>query len=186
MKNLKGLFVFVCFQVLAQIPAPGSARAMDGLKTVPFVDPVRYLGVWYQISHKPQWFEFGRVCACARQKLSQGNNGVVNVYNSCNEDNPAGRLKEIRGIAKNDDRQTNAKYTVDFNFPWKGSYWIIALDPNYQWAVVSDALQSSVYILARTPTLDPQRYQDAFAQAARQLDVSDVKMTYQANCTYPQ
>lgn len=185
MKALRVLVWLAALQI-AQTVLPFGAVAMDGLKTVPYVDPAKYIGVWYQIAHKPQWFEFGGVCACSRQKLSQGNNGVLNVYNSCNENNPSGKLKEVRGIAKNEEPTSNSKFSVDFNLPWKGTYWIIALDADYRWAVVSDENAMTTYIISKTPTLAPELYKEAFAQAAQQMDVSEVKMTYQQNCTYPQ
>ena len=184
---MKRLFTLLGLSLLssALLSSPAIAAVGDDLKTVPFVDPAKYLGTWYQIAHKPLFFE-GGTCACTRQKLTNGENGVINVYNSCNEDNPSGKLKEIRGSATNDDTKTNARYTVDFNFPWKGSYWIIGLDPEYRWAVVSDKMKLSLYILSKTPTLDEDLYKEAFNQAAQQLDTSEVKMTYQTNCTYPQ
>jgi apolipoprotein D and lipocalin family protein len=183
---MKRTFALVAMALIGSALLSTPAVAMgDELKTVPFVDPAKFIGTWYQIAHKPQFFE-GGTCACARQKLSNGDNGVLNVYNSCNDGNPAGKLKEIRGIATNDNTTTNAKWSIDFNLPWKGTYWIIALDPNYNWAVVSDKLKMSLYILSKNPTLDEASYKEAFNQAAQQLDTSEVKLTYQKDCTYPQ
>jgi apolipoprotein D and lipocalin family protein len=162
-----------------------SVEAKAELKTVPFVDVNRYLGDWYQISHIPLFFE-GGTCACARQRLTLGSKGVVNVYNSCNDQNAKGKLRDIQGEAYNDDPITNAKFTVDFHLAQKGTYWIIGLDPEYRFAVVSDKFQYSLYILSKTPTLSAKLYQEALRVAASQLDTSKLETTDQNGCQYPQ
>ena len=160
-----------------------SAFAQTALKTVPFVDVSRYLTTWYQISHNPMIFE--GVCVCARQVLSAGANGNVAVYNSCNDKTINGPIRDIRGTAVSEDPATNARFTVDFGLPHKGEYWIIGLDPQYRYAVVSDPSKKSLYILSQTPTLPPDLYQAAFAEAAAQVDTSHLEVTTQAGCTYP-
>jgi apolipoprotein D and lipocalin family protein len=108
----------------------------------------------------------------------------VDVYNSCNEPS-TGELREIRGFATNNDANTNAQFTVDFGLPHKGQYWIIGLDSDYRYAVVSDPSKLSLYILSKTPTLEPELYDEAVQIAAEQLDVSRLVMTPQMGCTYP-
>ena len=155
--------------------------AQAQLRTVPYVEVERYLGTWYQIARNPLIFEGN--CICSRQVLSLGQ-GRVDVYNSCNE--PAtGELREIRGFATNNDPSSNAQFTVDFGLPHKGQYWIIGLDVDYRFAVVSDPSLLSLYILSKTPTLSPELYEEAVALAAEQLDVSKLRMTPQVGCAYP-
>jgi apolipoprotein D and lipocalin family protein len=159
-------------------------RAADQpLTTVPYVDVSKYLGTWYQIAKNPLFFEGD--CYCAQQKLGLRSDGVVSVYNSCNEGSVSGRLREISGIAINDDTQTNARFTIDFNLPHKGQYWVIGLDSEYRYAVVSDPSRLSLYILSKTPQLAPELYQQALAQAAEQVDISKLQKAVQMGCTYP-
>lgn len=181
MKN-KILLSLKCLVLASGLSLASLASAE--LKTVPYVDVSKYLGTWYQIAHIPLFFE-GGACACARQNLSADASGVVKVYNSCNTDNAAGALREIRGEAYNDDPKTNARFTVDFHLAYKGTYWIIGLDPQYRYAVVSDKDQYSLYILSKTPTLPAALYNEAVSIAAQQLDVSKLEMTDQRNCKYP-
>lgn len=165
-------------QIALSNPAP------PPLQTVPFVDVQKYLGTWYQISRVVLPFEGD--CACAQQTLGlDASRGVVTVYNSCNDKTPQGRLREIRGFATNDDPQSNAKFTVDFGLPQTGKYWIIALGQNYEYAVVSDPDRKSLYILSKTPELDPVLYQEALNKASLQLDISRLVPTAQSGCTYP-
>lgn len=156
-------------------------QAHAQLRTVPYVEVERYLGTWYQIARNPLIFEGN--CICSRQILSLGQ-GRVDVYNSCNEPT-TGELREIRGFATNNDPRSNAQFTVDFGLPQKGQYWIIGLDVDYRYAVVSDPSLLSLYILSKTPTLASELYEEAVALAAEQVDVSKLRMTPQTGCAYP-
>lgn len=153
------------------------------LKTVPYVDAARYVGTWYQIARNPHPFEAG--CVCARQVLTPVNADQISVYNSCNDKTPNGPVKEIRGIASNDEPATNSKFTVDFGLPNKGQYWIIGLDSQYRYAVVSEPSKKTLYILSKTPDLSADLYDEAVAEAGKQVDVSQLTLTLQKGCSYP-
>jgi apolipoprotein D and lipocalin family protein len=184
MKSLLSIFTVLIAAANFAI-ASGSIRASESkpeLQTVPYVDVSRYLGAWYTISRNPLIFE-GK-CVCSRQVLGVTSSGRVSVYNSCNE-YMGGPLREISGFADNQDPKTNAKFIVDFNLPHKGSYWIIGLDKDYRYAVVSDPSRMSLYILSKTPDLAPDLYQAAVAEVAGQIDVSKLEPIVQQGCTYP-
>lgn len=159
------------------------AGPAQALQTVPFVDPAKYGGTWYTISRNVLPFENG--CVCAQQKLSLRKDGNLNVYNSCNNQTVNGAIREISGVAYNDDLVTNARFTVDFSLPVKGQYWIIGLADDYQYAVVSDPALRSLYILSKTPTLDQALFDEAVAKAATQIDTSKLEAMNQTGCTYP-
>jgi apolipoprotein D and lipocalin family protein len=157
--------------------------AQAQLKTVPYVDPARYIGDWYQIAYNPLPFESG--CVCSRQQLGLRPDGLLSVYNSCNDKTPQGPLREIWGTAEDVDPATHSKFLVDFGFPRKGDYWIIGLDTNYQYAVVTDPAGRSLYILSKTPTLSVEQYNEAVTSAAEQVDTTKLQQTLQQGCTYP-
>lgn len=167
----------ILFALLCSLPATAE------LKTVPYVDPALYGGTWYQIARNPHPFETG--CVCARQVLTVNGLNDIGVYNSCNMNTPDGRLMEIRGVASVDNPGSNSQLTVDFGFPRKGQYWIIALADDYSWAVVSEPSLQTLYVLSKTPTLPEAAYQEAVRQAATQLDTSRLSKTSQEGCSYP-
>ena len=177
-KNILG---FVALMALACI----SFEAKAEIQTVPYVDVNRYLGDWYQIAHVPLWFEGISDCPCARQRLAvTAKPGVVSVLNTCTKTD--GSLYSIAGTARNDDRTTNAKFTVNFEgVPFAGSYWIIGLDPDYRFAVVTDRSGGSLYILSKTTTLSQELFDRAVAIARQQLDTSQLQVTRQTGCSYP-
>lgn len=162
-----------------------SGHAYGELKTVPFVDLGQYAGRWYQISNIPSQMDAG--CHCTQQTLTLiQQSDKIRVFNSCNRGAVDGPFTSITGEALNVDKQTNARFTVDFGSQVKGDYWIIALDEQYRWAVVSEPTMKSVYILSKTPALAPELYQAAVDAAAQQVDTSKLEMTVHEGCTYPQ
>ncbi len=164
--------------------ASNLALAEMPLETVASVDPVKYLGRWYQQSRNPLPFE-PLDCPCAQQTLQLRNDGLVSVFNSCNKDNPEGPLMGVLGYASIDNPGINSQLSVDFGFPKKGSYWIIGLDSQYRWAVVSDPTKSSLYILSKTPVLSNELYEDALRTAEKQLPIDKLRPTNQSGCAYP-
>ena len=57
------------------------------------------------------------------------------------------------------DKTTNAKLRVRFFWPFSGRYWIIDLGPSYEYAVVGEPDRDYLWILSRTPALEPAVYQ---------------------------
>jgi len=175
-KTLLGLMVLV--GVLAS-----SFTFADEIKTVAQVDLGKYLGNWYQISRNQNPFEPN--CYCAVQILAPLSADSVSVRNTCNKDSITGDLAEIKGSASVTDAPANSKLSVDFGFFFKGEYWIIGLDEQYRYAVVTDSKGSSLYILSKTPTLAPELYNKAVLDASSQVNVTKLKTTPQEGCTYP-
>lgn len=130
------------------------------------VDLARYAGLWYEIARLPTRFEKGCQHVTAEYKLRP--DGKVSVVNSCRKGNPAGPLETARGTARVVDSATNAKLKVSFFWPFEGDYWILDLDPDYQYALVGEPSRENLWLLSRTPQLaQPVREQlIAVAQAA--------------------
>ena len=153
------------------------------VRTVKKVDAAKYVGRWYQISANPMPFEAG--CICSQQTLKIVTATELSVYNSCNRNSVDGPFTDIYGTAYNDEPETNSKFTVDFGLGFPGKYWIIAVDWNYRWAVVTDPARKSLYILSKTPKLSSWQYRRAVRAAKKQIDTSKLVMMNQENCNYP-
>lgn len=123
------------------------------LKTVPYVDLQRYLGKWYDIAHFPQSFQKG--CSCTTAEYSLKEDGNILVINSCNKD---GKTKVSKGVAKVKDKESNAKLSVIFFWPFSGKYWIIDLADDYSYAVVGHPNRKYLWILSRTQKMDSRTY----------------------------
>ncbi len=124
------------------------------LNVVPYVNIERYLGKWYEIALYPNWFEEG--CFSSTAFYERLDNGKIKVTNQCRMHSPEGELNEAIGIASIADHNTNAKLKVQFFWPFEGDYWIIDLDTDYRYAVVSEPDRQYLWILSRSPGIDDQ------------------------------
>ena len=128
------------------------------LEVVEFVDLERYLGKWYEIASYPAWFS--KECTATTAEYSLLPDGKIRVVNRCRKGNLDGPQKEAKGKAEIVDKTTNAKLKVWFFWPFKGNYWIIDLDDEYQWAVVGEPKREYLWILSRKPHMDSALYDE--------------------------
>ena len=145
--------------------AIGCATGQNGqatLETVGNVDLNRYLGQWYEVASYPAWFQKGCTQSTAFYELLP--DGKVSVINRCQTDDPDGKVKESKGKAQVVDSSTNAKLKVWFFWPFKGDYWIIDLDEDYQWSVVGEPKREYLWILSRDLDMDESTYADILSR----------------------
>lgn len=139
------------------------------VQTVSYVDIQRYMGTWYQISAYETSFNKGLVGVTADYTLLE--DGSVQVYNKGYLNTLDGPLDEITGNAVVVDKTTNARLKVSFpgvpNFPF-ANYLIVILDESYDYAVVSDPFRFTLFVLSRTPQMDPVVYQQILAELKTQ------------------
>jgi apolipoprotein D and lipocalin family protein len=147
----------LCFFLTMMVVATWSPAHASGVKAVERVDLDRYQGKWYEIAAIPQFFQRDcvRDTAADYTKLE---NGEIKVENACAQvDNSR---KKVEGRARLYDSNETSKLTVTFLYLfgeyryWAGGdYWVIELDPNYQWAVVGHPSRRYGWVLSRTPSL---------------------------------
>lgn len=158
--------------------AKGNDKDLPPLQTVDYVDLTRYIGKWHQIAFFPTWFQ-GKCTVDTTATYTLGSDGRVGVLNECKT--PEGKAQSISGTARVEDRDSNAKLKVKFFwlFP-AGDYWIIALDPDYQYAVVGAPNRKYLWILARNPSVQASLYRELVKKAQDQgFDVSRLQLTSQ-------
>jgi apolipoprotein D and lipocalin family protein len=151
--------------LLVWATAMGAAQAeLAPLQTVPSVDVPRYMGTWHEIAKYPNWFQ--KKCASSTQATyTLQTNGQVQVLNRCKTDK--GEWSEALGAARQIGGPNSPQLKVRFAPEWLsfiplvwGDYWIIDLDPDYQWVVVSEPKREYLWILSRTPQMPAAVYQD--------------------------
>ena len=152
------------FAFLFTFAAVNSGNASDEnlLEVVESVDLDRYLGRWYEIASYPAWFQ--KNCTAVTADYSLREDGRIKVVNSCRKGALDGKLKQSKGRAKVVDTTTNAKLKVSFFGPFWGDYWIIDLDPEYQWVVVGVPNRKYLWILSRTPQMDEALFGEIVAR----------------------
>lgn len=138
-----------------------SARAgeLPPLATIGSLDVGRYMGTWHEIAKYPNWFQKKCVAAASADYRLQ-EDGTIRVVNRCRLAD--GSLNEAIGTARQLGQATSPRLQVRFAPAWLsfipavwGDYWVIDLDKDYQWVVVSEPRREYLWILARAPRLDP-------------------------------
>jgi apolipoprotein D and lipocalin family protein len=126
------------------------------LATVASVDLGRYLGTWYDIASFPQSFQEG--CTGSTATYTVRDDGEIDVVNRCRKGSLDGEEDVAEGRARVVDASTNAKLEVSFFRPFWGEYWIIDLGAEYEYAVVGHPSRDYLWILSRTPVMEPAVY----------------------------
>ena len=158
--------------------ADAAAAKAKPLEVVDHVDLQRYLGTWYEIATIPQRFQKGCVGVTAEYSLRK--NGDIQVVNTCIKETLDGEVRTARGKARVVDRTTNAKLKVSFFWPFWGAYWIIGLDPDYEWAIVGHPNRDYLWILNRSPQMDGGLYRELLELIAdKGYDLTKIKKTLQ-------
>ncbi len=134
----------------------------DGVESVDTVDPERYLGTWYEIARLDHSFERGLTDVTATYGMREdGGISVLNKgYNA--ED---GEWSQAEGKAYPLEEGDFSQLKVSFFGPFYGGYNVIALDPEYRWAMVVGPNRGYLWILAREPNLPEDVLADLVAKA---------------------
>jgi apolipoprotein D and lipocalin family protein len=147
----------LCFTLCFAVLLNGCA-GKSGNKSVPepkkSVDITQYFGRWYEIARYDNWFEDGCESPKADYKWLDKSEGIVSVTNSCMQD---GELDIAEGRAKIVEGSNNAKLKISFFGPfYLGDYWVLDHADDYSWSIVGEPSGSYLWLLARTPKLEPE------------------------------
>ncbi|CAK0767991.1 Outer membrane lipoprotein Blc [Azospirillaceae bacterium] len=151
----------------------------DPPSTVSTVHLDRYLGQWYEIASFPAWFQEGCVGSTAEYRLRK--DGDIDVINRCRDGSLTGKERSAEGIARLDpSKPDGSRLLVSFVPLIEGWYWILALDNDYHWSLVGTPDRRRLWILSRTPTLQPAVFDAVVAKAAALgFDVLQLQKTLQ-------
>lgn len=158
----------------------------QAVQTIASLDVPRYLGTWYEIAKFPNWFQ--KKCVSNTKAVYTAKpDGNLRVLNSCKTS--GGETSEAEGLARQIGAKDSPKLEVRFAPEWLsflplvwGDYWVIDLDSQYQVAAVSDPRREYLWVLSRTPQLDPKVYADLLQRLKQQqFDIQKLELTSQKN-----
>jgi len=118
----------------------------------------KYLGTWYELARYDHSFERGLEGVTATYSMRE--DGKIKVLNSGYKGGLDGKKSEAIGKAKIPDAKIPAKLKVSFFWIFYGDYFVMELDDDYQWAVIGSKSDKYLWILSRTPQMDPSIYKD--------------------------
>ncbi|AUX73916.1 lipocalin family protein [Erwinia pyrifoliae] len=141
-----------------------STTPPHGVTPVADFDSKRYLGSWYEIARFNHPFERGldHVTASYSQRDDGGLKVVNRGFNQKKQ-----RWQESTGKAYFTGSSDRAALKVSFFGPFYAGYNVIALDKDYQHALVCGPNRDYLWMLSRTPQLDEQVKQDLIEEARR-------------------
>ena len=182
--TLFGLCLALSAAGLQAQTAPTPASTQAPLPTIAALDVPRYMGRWHEIAKCPNWFQ--RKCVAdtsANYQLLA--DGSVEVLNQCRQKN--GEMQQALGAARQIGPATSPKLQVRFAPAWLsvlpfvwGNYWVIDLDERYELVAISEPKREYLWVLSRSPQVEPARYQALLGRLkALGLDTDKLEVTVQ-------
>lgn len=154
----------LAFLLLATSPV----LAVEPVRAVETLDIDRYAGQWHEIAHLPVSFQkqcVGEITA----NYGLRRDGRISVTNACR--NGEGERVVAEGVARpvpGHPGQLQVRFVPDW-LSWVplvwADYWVLALDPDYQWALVGEPGRKYLWILSRVPEMERARFEQLKATA---------------------
>jgi len=130
----------------------------------PRVDLARFMGDWYVIANIPTFLEKEAHNAVESYRLdADGSVETTFTFRAGAFDGEARRYA-LRGFVR--DRDTNARWGMQFIWPFRADYRIAWVAPDYSATVIAREQRDYVWIMARRPQLPEGEYQRLVGYAA--------------------
>ena len=160
---------------LSALLLAGCVGRPDNIEAVSHFDTSKYLGKWYEIARLDHSFERGLSHVTADYSVRQ--DGGLKVLNRGYKDADAA-WKQAEGKAYFVDSKDVGYLKVSFFGPFYGSYIVFDLDKrDYSYSMISGPDKSYLWLLSRTPTMDPA-LQQRLVDKARGLGFDTSKLIY--------
>jgi apolipoprotein D and lipocalin family protein len=141
----------------------GCTGSPDGVSVVTGFELDRYLGRWYEIARLDHSFERGLSAVTADYSLRD--DGGVHVINR-GFSTESGEWNEAIGKAYFAGASDVGQLNVSFFGPFYGGYNIVELDKeDYQYSLVAGPNRDYLWILSRTPQMEPDILQSLVNRA---------------------
>jgi len=153
--------------LLLLLPLLNACMGMpDGVTPVTNFDLQKYLGTWYEVARLDHSFERGLTQVTAEYTL-RTDGGVKVINRGFNVE--SGEWEQAEGKAFFVGNPSQGYLKVSFFGPFYGSYVVFELDQqDYQYAFVSGPDLSYLWLLSRSPAVQPAVI-ERFKQQASQL-----------------
>ena len=160
---------------LSALLLAGGVGRPDNIEAVSQVDTSKDRGKGYEIARLDQSFERGLSHVTADYSVRQ--DGGLKVLNRGYKDADAA-WKQAEGKAYFVDSKDVGYLKVSFFGPFYGSYIVFDLDQrDYSYSMISGPDKSYLWLLSRTPTMDPA-LQQRLVDKARGLGFDTSKLIY--------
>jgi len=130
------------------------------------VDLQKFMGDWYVIANIPTRIERGAHNAVESYRLDA--DGSIPTTFTFRDGAFDGKLKRYcpRGFVRDDP--SKAIWGMQFLWPIKADYRIVYVSPDYQQTIVGREKRDNVWVMARTPTINPADLQNLRDRVAKE------------------
>ncbi|OMP78576.1 MULTISPECIES: lipocalin family protein [unclassified Chitinophaga] len=158
----------IFYKSVTSVSIPRGAKAVS-----PF-DAEKYLGKWYEIARLDYKFEKNLNNVTAT--YSKNENGSIRVDNK-GFNYQSQEWKESVGKARFVNSPEEGRLKVSFFGPFYAGYNVIALDADYQYALVAGDNLNYMWILSRETTI-PDHIKENYLEIARQIGFDTSKLIW--------
>lgn len=165
---------FILLAAMLGAALPGCATHPPTIPPVATVELPRFMGEWYVIAHIPTFPERNAWNAVEDYRLDEdGRIRTTFQFREGGFDAPLETMEPVGSIVPGTG---NAVWGMQFVWPIKAEYVIVALQPDYRWTMIGRSKRDYLWIMARTPSMPSADY-DALVEQAKAMgyDVSKLR-----------
>jgi apolipoprotein D and lipocalin family protein len=133
------------------------------LRTVTHVDLPRFMGGWYVIGTIPWFVEKDNVGTMDLYKARP--DGKIDITYVFHRKVLSAKREEMHAVGTVLDRESNARWGVQFLWPFQAPYLVIDLAPDYSTTIIGHPSRNLIWIMARTPTIPEDAYRKLLRNA---------------------
>ncbi len=141
----------------------GLASAAPPVQSVEHIDTSRWAGTWYEVARLPNSLQ-ARCLGDATTTYLPLPDGSLRVVQRCRDVDNQWFVATARAVGV-DGNPSGPRLKLSYLPAWldwlpatQGDHWVVLLDDDYRYAVVSEPSRERLWILSRTPELDSATY----------------------------
>lgn len=148
--------------------ALGVATAAPPVQSVQQLDAMRYAGTWFEVARLPNSLQ-ARCVGDATTTYKPQRDGTMRVIQRCRDGNDQWVVATARAVGLGEPSGARMKLSylpawLDWLPATRGDHWVVMLDDEYRYAVVSEPNRENLWILSRSPQLDAATYDRIVSQ----------------------
>lgn len=165
---------------LGVLAAAGSmgCSSHQPLISADYVDLDQFMGDWYVIANIPTPPEKNAVNAL--EQYARKPNGDIDITFSFNKGDVTAKRKVMHAKGFVQEGSGNARWKVQFIWPLRFPYYVMEVDPEYQYTVIGLPSRKYLWIMARESSIPDSTYQSILTRVQQAgYDTSAIQMVPQ-------
>ena len=147
------------------LAACSTAPKRPPLETVKRVDLQRFMGSWYVIGTIPWLVEKNNVGTMDIYEMRKdGKIDIRYVFHKKLLDAPR---REMRAVGRVVNKESNARWAVQFIWPFEAPYLVIGLSDDYERCVIGHPSRDLVWIMSRKPVMSDAEFDRTLRDLAK-------------------